>query len=197
LVACYQFCITIGILLANCVVYATENRDDSGSYRIPIAIQFLWAIILGTGLFFLPESPRFYVKKGKMVDAAKSLARVRGQPIDSAFIQEELAEIVANYEYEQAVIPQTSYIGGWTNCFKGSIFKGNSNSRRTTVGILLQMMQQLTVSEPRSVLNVDEPGANDVRFPGNQFHSLFRSRVLQVARHHLQPFPDPVDHNFG
>jgi len=41
LVAGYQFCITIGILLANCVVYATQNRDDTGSYRIPVAIQFL------------------------------------------------------------------------------------------------------------------------------------------------------------
>lgn len=65
LVAGYQFCITIGILLANCVVYTTQNRLDTGSYRIPIAIQFLWAIIVGMGLFFLPESPRFFVKKGK------------------------------------------------------------------------------------------------------------------------------------
>ena len=47
LVSGYQFCITIGILLANCVVYATQNRTDTGSYRIPVAVQFLWAIILG------------------------------------------------------------------------------------------------------------------------------------------------------
>lgn len=65
LVSGYQFCITIGILLADCVVYATQNRLDSGSYRIPIAVQFLWALILGVGLFFLPESPRFFVKKGE------------------------------------------------------------------------------------------------------------------------------------
>jgi MFS family permease len=65
LVAGYQFCITIGILLANCVVYATQRRRDTGSYRIPISIQFLWAIILATGLMFLPESPRYFVKKGK------------------------------------------------------------------------------------------------------------------------------------
>lgn len=31
--------ITIGILLASCVDYATQNRMDTGSYRIPIAIQ--------------------------------------------------------------------------------------------------------------------------------------------------------------
>jgi hypothetical protein len=152
-VACYQFCITIGILLANCVVYSTEKRDDTGSYRIPIAIQFLWALILGTGLIFLPESPRYHVKKGRLEMAAKSLSRVRGQPIDSEYIQEELAEIVANHEYEQLIIPQSSYLAGWTNCFKGSIFKGNSNSRRTVVGIVMQMMQQFTVCDQRALVN--------------------------------------------
>ncbi|KFX98596.1 hypothetical protein V495_01242 [Pseudogymnoascus sp. VKM F-4514 (FW-929)] len=144
LVSGYQFCITIGILLANCVVYATQNRDDTGSYRIPIAVQFLWAIILATGLFFLPESPRFFVKKGKLEAAAKALASVRGQPIDSDYIQDELAEIIANHEYEMQVIPQTTYLQGWANCFHGSITKGSSNVRRTILGIVLQMMQQLT-----------------------------------------------------
>lgn len=144
LVAGYQFCITIGILLANCVVYATQDRDDTASYRIPIGIQFLWAIILATGLFFLPESPRYFVKKGKLDQAALALSNVRGQPLDSEYIQDELAEIIANHEYETQIIPQTSYIGGWANCFKGSVFRGNSNSRRTMVGILMQMMQQLT-----------------------------------------------------
>jgi len=81
LVAGYQFCITIGILLANCVVFATQDRDDTGSYRIPIAVQFLWAIILGVGLFFLPESPRYFVKIGKLDQAVKALASVRGQPV--------------------------------------------------------------------------------------------------------------------
>ena len=144
LVAGYQFCITIGILLANCVVYACQNRDDTGSYRIPIAVQFLWALILAGGLMVLPESPRFFVKKGKLGKARKALSSVRGQPPDSDYINDELAEIIANYEYEKKVVPQTTYIGGWTNCFTGSILNGNSNVRRTVVGILMQMMQQLT-----------------------------------------------------
>jgi sugar porter (SP) family MFS transporter len=106
-VAGYQFCITIGILLANCVVYATQGRRDTGSYRIPIAVQFLWAIILATGLALLPESPRYFVKKGKLDKAAKALGRVRGQPVDSEYIQDELAEIIANHEYEMSIVPQT------------------------------------------------------------------------------------------
>lgn len=47
IVSGYQFCITVGILLASCVVYGTQNYTNSGSYRIPIAIQWAWALILG------------------------------------------------------------------------------------------------------------------------------------------------------
>ena len=53
LVSGYQFCITLGILLANCVIYASQGRNDTGSYRIPIGVQFLWAIILAGGLLVL------------------------------------------------------------------------------------------------------------------------------------------------
>ena len=81
---------------------------------------------------------------GKIDGAARALAKVRGQPIDSDFIQDELAEIIANHEYEMQVVPQTSYLGGWAACFKGSIRDGSSNLRRTILGIMMQMMQQLT-----------------------------------------------------
>ncbi|RMZ92025.1 hypothetical protein DV736_g752, partial [Chaetothyriales sp. CBS 134916] len=144
LVAGYQFCITIGLLLASVVVYATKNRSDTGNYRIPIGIQFAWGIILGTGLLFLPDSPRYYVKKGNLQAAAQSLVRLRGQPADSDFIKVELAEIVANEEYERSVIPTASWLDGWMNCFKGGLWESKSNLRRTILGTSLQMMQQWT-----------------------------------------------------
>ncbi|KAK0729567.1 general substrate transporter [Lasiosphaeris hirsuta] len=144
LVAGYQFCITIGIMLAACIVYATQDRTDTGAYRIPIAIQFIWALILGGGLMFLPDSPRYFVKRGNVARATDALSRLRGQPKDSEFIQNELAEIVANEEYERQLIPSTTWFGSWANCFKGSVFKSNSNLRKTILGTSLQMMQQWT-----------------------------------------------------
>ncbi|KAH7118639.1 general substrate transporter [Dactylonectria estremocensis] len=144
LVSGYQWCITIGLLLASVVVYGTESRADTSSYRIPIAIQFPWAVILGGGLLFLPDSPRYFVKKGDIPAATRSLSRLRGQPEDSVFVQSELAEIVANEEYERALIPSSSWIGGWANCFKGSLRKPSSNLRRTILGTGLHMMQQWT-----------------------------------------------------
>jgi len=144
LVSGYQFCITIGILLASCVDYGTQNRMDTGSYRIPIALQMLWALILAVGLFLLPESPRYYVKKGQLEKASHSLTRLRGEPEGSEYIQQELAEIVANHEYELSVIPATGYFGSWMNCFKGGLRNPASNLRRTILGTSLQMMQQWT-----------------------------------------------------
>ncbi|KAK5094088.1 hypothetical protein LTS08_008747 [Lithohypha guttulata] len=144
LVAGYQFCITIGLLLASCVVYATQNRSDTGAYRIPIAIQFAWAIILGGGLVFLPDSPRYFVKRGNIDKARLALQRLRGQPADSEYIQAEVAEIVANEEYERQLIPATSWFGSWANCFKGGLGHSKSNLRRTIFGTSLQMMQQWT-----------------------------------------------------
>jgi SP family sugar:H+ symporter-like MFS transporter len=144
IVSGYQFCITIGILLASCVTYGTQNYTNTGSYRIPIGIQMVWALILGTGLVFLPESPRYYVKKGDVESAAKALARLRGQPEQSGYIQEELTEIIANNDYELSVMPGGGYIVSWVNCFRGGLSNPSSNLRRTILGTSLQMMQQWT-----------------------------------------------------
>jgi SP family sugar:H+ symporter-like MFS transporter len=64
-VGAYQLAITIGLLLAAIVNYSTKNRNDTGSYRIPIAVQFAWSIIICVGLYFLPETPRFLIKQDR------------------------------------------------------------------------------------------------------------------------------------
>jgi sugar porter (SP) family MFS transporter len=143
-VAGYQFCVTLGLLIASCVDYGTKDRNDSGSYRIPIALQMLWALILIGGLIFLPESPRFFVKKGALDKAAKVLSTLRQQPIESNYVQEELAEIIENHERESALIPTQTYFQSWGACFSGSLRDQSSNLRRTILGTSLQMMQQWT-----------------------------------------------------
>ncbi|OQD80013.1 hypothetical protein PENANT_c040G10872 [Penicillium antarcticum] len=138
LVSMYQWAITIGLLVASGVDQGCKNRTDSTSYRIPIALQFIWAVILAAGLFFLPESPRYYVRCGRTNDALRSLSRVRGQSPTHPAIQAELAEIQANYDYEKR-ISSTS----WADCFKGGM-SPRGNLRRVIAGTALQMFQQWT-----------------------------------------------------
>ena len=54
-VGLYQWGITIGILFAAIFNNATKNRPNHSSYRIPVAIQFIWAAILAGGMAVLPE----------------------------------------------------------------------------------------------------------------------------------------------
>lgn len=138
IVSGYQFCITIGLLLASVVDNSLKDRMDSGSYRIAMAMQWLFALVLGVGLFMLPESPRWYVKQGRKDDAARALSVLRGQPADSQYVTDELKELVANHEYEMR-----NMNAGWIDCFRGG-WKPSSNFRRVCLGMALQMMQQWT-----------------------------------------------------
>ncbi|ELU43663.1 sugar (and other) transporter domain-containing protein [Rhizoctonia solani AG-1 IA] len=45
-VSCYQWAITIGLLVAAIANNGTKNRPDHSAWRIPIALQFIWAGIL-------------------------------------------------------------------------------------------------------------------------------------------------------
>jgi SP family sugar:H+ symporter-like MFS transporter len=54
-VGLYQWGITIGLLFAAVFNNATKNRPNHSSYRIPVAIQFIWAAILAGGMIVLPE----------------------------------------------------------------------------------------------------------------------------------------------
>jgi SP family sugar:H+ symporter-like MFS transporter len=133
IVGAYQLAITIGILLANIVNNATKDRNDTGSYRIPIAVQFAWSLIMFFGCIFLPETPRWYIKKGRPEKAAKSLSKLRRLDMEHPAVVEELAEITANHEYELS-LGKATYI----DCFKGNLGK------RLLTGCLLQSLQQLT-----------------------------------------------------
>lgn len=138
LVSAYQWAITIGLLVASVVDQGCKDRKDGTSYRIPIALQFIWAAILACGLLLLPESPRYYVSRNRMDDALRSLERVRGQPGSHPAIQGELAEIKANYDYEMRIASSS-----WADCFRGGL-SPRGNLRRVIAGMALQMFQQWT-----------------------------------------------------
>lgn len=180
-VGCYQLCITIGLFLAAIVSYATRNRTDSGSYRIPLAIQFAWALILSGGLFMLPETPRYLVKVGKDAKALKSLVFLRRLPEDSIHITAELEEIKANYEYEKS-LGSASY----AECFRGNMGK------RTLTGITLQSLQQLVginfivsqLSEPYCKIIADDPTLDLLRYLLLRQQRRAASRRFHPPSHH-------------
>lgn len=135
IVASYQLCVTIGIFLAACVNQGTHKRNDSGSYRIPIAVQFLWSLILGGLMIWLPETPRFFVRKGDEVAAKESLSRLRRLPVDHPELIEEYDDIKAAFDFE-AQFGKSS----WAQLLTTK----NQQFKRLMTGVWLQAFQQLT-----------------------------------------------------
>jgi sugar porter (SP) family MFS transporter len=135
-VAGYQWAITIGLLLASVINNATQNRPNHSSYRIPIALQFIWAFILTVGMLFLPESPRFLIKKGRDAEAAISLSRLISLPPDHPEVEAELDGVRANLKLEQELGTST-----YLDCFRNT---HNKILLRTLTGVFIQAWQQLT-----------------------------------------------------
>ncbi|KAJ5209946.1 Major facilitator superfamily domain general substrate transporter [Penicillium cf. griseofulvum] len=131
-VGAYQLAITFGLLLAAIVNNSTKDRTDTGCYRIPIAIQFAWAIILVVGMLLLPETPRFLIKQDRYEEASKALARVRRMDVNDPAVVAELAEIQANHEYEMSLGKAT-----YLEILRGSLGK------RLATGCAVQGLQQL------------------------------------------------------
>nr|CAC41332.1 HXT1p [Uromyces viciae-fabae] len=134
IVACYQWAITIGLLVASITVNATKDFDSANSYRIPIGIQFIWAAILTIGLLVLPESPRYLLLKGREDEAWKSLSRLYSAPYDDPDVQAEFSEIMASLEKERS-FGKTTLL----DCFKTDKRK---NLQRTLTGLGVQGWQQ-------------------------------------------------------
>ncbi|CZS95165.1 hypothetical protein WAI453_011222 [Rhynchosporium graminicola] len=135
LVCAYQLAITTGLFLAAVVNILTQGMASRNAFRIPLALQFIWAGILLLGLLLLPETPRYLIKRGLHEEAASSLSRLRRLDITHPALIEELAEIEANHEYELSLGPST-----YRDVFFGSPHLG----RRLVTGCGLQILQQLS-----------------------------------------------------
>jgi MFS family permease len=65
--------------LSYCMVFFMSMMD-SPSWRLMLGTLSIPAVIyLALTLFFLPESPRWLVSKGKMIEAKQVLQRLRGR----------------------------------------------------------------------------------------------------------------------
>ena len=157
------------MLLAAIVNNATKGRNDTGSYRIPVAVQFAWAIILVVGMILLPETPRFLIKKDKHEAAAKALSRLRRIDVNDPAIVEELAEIQANHEYELSV-GNASYL---------SILRGSIGKRLAT-GCAVQALQQL--AGVNFICMYSPAPHSHVEYQLTSY-SLLRNYLLRALRH--------------
>lgn len=100
-----------------------------------LGLAALPAIFQFVGFIFMPESPRWLIRRGRYQDAFRILKRIRNSESDVTEEFESIKENCLASEREQAEF-------GGTSVFE-QIFQNSSLRRALLVGCMLQMVQQL------------------------------------------------------
>lgn len=70
--------------------------QSSASWRIPLALQILPALILGIGMIFYPDTPRWLLLQERDEEAFRALSKLRRVPADHPNIVSEALDIKAS-----------------------------------------------------------------------------------------------------
>jgi sugar porter (SP) family MFS transporter len=108
LVSLNQLMITIGILLSYIVGVAFTPIEG---WRYMFAVAVIPALILGIGMFTLPESPRWLVKNGKL-DKARSVLLLSRVEADVETEMQQMEEI-ERIERQQAQVGYKELLAPW------------------------------------------------------------------------------------
>jgi len=96
LVSVYQLAIVIGILCSYIINFWLHDIDNN--WRWMFATGIAPSVLFFTGLYFIPESPRWLYKAGKKDESLRVLTRIGGEEL----ARNEIAEIAESLDNKHA-----------------------------------------------------------------------------------------------
>lgn len=115
------------------------------SWRIPLALQNLPAVLLGIGMIFFPETPRWLLMAGQDERALRSLSRLRKLPANDSLVCQELlayrAEVLFEQSYAEKKYPGKSGIALAANQYF-ALVSSWSKFKRLAIGCSIMFFQQ-------------------------------------------------------
>jgi MFS family permease len=125
-----QTYIVSGVMLGYFISYGTRGIEGSLAWRAPFVVQAVVAAVLCAGAAFMPFSPRWLVRSGRIEEARVVLEGLREDPVEA---ERELGEIREGIEQEREMKS-----AGFVEMFRRRYIG------RTMLGIFLMAFQQLT-----------------------------------------------------
>lgn len=113
---CWQLTLSISQIVAACINRGVADNETSFAWRFPTAFQLVFPAIVYVAVWFVPESPRWLVSKGRMDKAKRSLERVNAD--NKTYDAEE------DLNAMQMVIAQEAEdiaTGSWSSLFQDPI----------------------------------------------------------------------------
>ncbi|GME85997.1 unnamed protein product [Ambrosiozyma monospora] len=102
--AVYNTCWYLGAIIGAWVTFGTRNVSGEWCWRIPSICMAFWPLVQLTFIFFVPESPRWLVSKGRTEEARSILMKYHAdnnEEVGGALVDFEMAEISAAIQAEQ------------------------------------------------------------------------------------------------
>src|SRR5271155_3680926 len=108
-----QLLVTIGIAAAYFTAYASVELEGSIAWRVTFIVQACVGVVLASGIFFIPFSPRWLTQKGREGEALETLRKLRnvdaGDVSGMVGVNREMMEIRNDIQFDERT-RQTSYI---------------------------------------------------------------------------------------
>ncbi|CAK7213505.1 hypothetical protein SCUCBS95973_001816 [Sporothrix curviconia] len=106
-------CWGIGQLVSSGILDGLNGRHGQWAWRIPIAVQWVWPVIIMPLVVFCPESPWWLVRKNRLAEAEHSFRRLSSVGPEEA--KAAVALMVETTELERSLAEGESYV----DCFRG------------------------------------------------------------------------------
>ncbi|KAH8928459.1 hexose transport-related protein [Atractiella rhizophila] len=127
----------IGSIFASWLTFSMvyyPGSDKNWAWRIPTLVQGFGPILLALGIYFVPESPRYLIKKGRDAEAHQILAKYHANgDLHDPLVQFEMHEIKTSIEMEKSV-KDVSWL---------AFFQTRGNLRRFFIIIMIGTTTQL------------------------------------------------------
>ncbi|KAI0145124.1 hexose carrier protein [Xylariaceae sp. FL1272] len=125
-----------GFMLSNWVNYGLSYVGGPIAWRLPLAIQTLFCVVLFSTVPWLPESPRWLIAHGCIDEASLILADLENKSVNDPGIMAEQREIIFSVEYERKNAVR------WRDLLRGRTTAGTNTTRRLLLGAGSQVLQQ-------------------------------------------------------
>ncbi|ETN38176.1 uncharacterized protein HMPREF1541_06207 [Cyphellophora europaea CBS 101466] len=134
LVMTWQFWTAFGIFLGTAVNLAVYYAGSIG-WRLQIGSAFIPAVPLAILVYMCPESPRWYIKKGRHAEAYSSLLKLRKHPLQAA---RDLYYINTQIQIEEQIVGESNYVSRFIELFTVPRIR-----RATLASFIVMIAQQM------------------------------------------------------
>lgn len=131
-----------GFCLVSWINYGMSFAGGAMVWRLPVALQMLFIMVLFATVPWLPESPRWLISQGRSEEASQILADLQDLPLKDPVIEAEKEEIEYSVRFERENAER------WRDLLRGrdggdTGVVRTKTLRRLLLGMGTQAMQQL------------------------------------------------------